>query len=488
VVAKEMPMSTNPSVSSPLPRRRFIKGGLVGAASIAFGALSARRAEAHGRGGRKKKDPGYGPLSPKMDLATGLYLLSLPEGFEYMSYGWTGQTMTDGRPTPTDHDGMAVVARRGRLISLVRNHELSKNEGPQCYVEGGMYNPAEFGGCTNLYFDLVDGIFVGSYVSQGGTIRNCAGGLTPWKSWITCEETFHTWNNRVDGFNHGYIFDVPGFGVSDGQPIRAAGRFSHEAVAVDPDTGIVYETEDEGSSAFYKYVPPDSDGCKKGRGRHPDRLQDGGRLYAMVVDGVARKDLRGGFVAGQTFSVSWQLVEDPEGKLGRAFNSTPDAAIISRGEGCWYDSGKIYFVSSDGGAAELGQVWAYDPGNESLTLVYESASSAVLDGPDNIAVSPRGGILLCEDGDAEAQRLIGLGSDGQAFTFAANNIVLEAGDIDEIDAVFPGTKASFVDKPVGDYRGQEWAGATFYNKWLFVNVQSPGVTFAIRGPWKNGSL
>jgi uncharacterized protein len=120
--------------------------------------------------------------------------------------------------------------------------------------------------------------------------------------------------------------------------------------------------------------------------------------------------------------------------------------------------------------------------------VYESPNAAAVDGPDNIAISPRGGILLCEDGGANPQRQVGLDSEGEAFTFAANNLVLEPGDIDEIDAVFPGSKANFTDKPVGDYRGQEWAGATFYKKWLFVNIQTPGVTFDIRGPWKRGSL
>ena len=289
-----------PIVSSFLPRRRFIKGGLVGAASIAFGALSARPAQADGRS-RGKKDPagGYGPLSPKMDLATGLPLLALPEGFEYMSYGWTGQTMTDGRPTPTDHDGMAVVAKRGRLIALVRNHELSTNEGPQCYVEGGMYNPAEFGGCTNLYFDLQDGIFVGSYVSQGGTIRNCAGGLTPWKSWITCEETFHAWGSRADGFNHGYIFDVPGFGISDGQPIRAAGPLLPRGGRGGSRHRHRVRDRRRRLERLLQIRPPRAPAATRVAAAARIDCADGGELYAMVIDGVTRKDLRGGFAEGR---------------------------------------------------------------------------------------------------------------------------------------------------------------------------------------------
>jgi secreted PhoX family phosphatase len=473
-------------------RRTFVKAGLTaGASGLAFLAL-AERSSARGfrRGdGLPWFRPDYGPLSPERDLATGLYLLSLPAGFEYMSFGWTGQIMDDGRPTPTDHDGMAVVARHGRSIVLVRNHELSAGESSQCLVTGGMYNPNEFGGTTTLHFDLRRGRFTRSWTSLGGTIRNCAGGPTPWGSWISCEETFHDWGNRGDGFNHGYIFDVPGLGISDGTPIRAAGRFSHEAVAVDPMTGVVYETEDTGQSGFYKYVQPGggAPNWRRHRRKH-ERLRDGGLLFAMVVDGVSRKDLRGGFNSGDTFSVSWQHVEDPEGKLGRAYDSAPDAAIFSRGEGCWEDDGNIYFVSTDGGAAGLGQIWLYDPDRETVTMLYEAGDSSDVDGPDNIAISPRGGIVLCEDGGSNPKRLIGLTPGGETFTFAENNIELQDGDIDRLESVFPGVKANFWDDVAGNFRGSEWAGATFHGDWLFANVQSPGVTFAIRGPWRKGGL
>jgi secreted PhoX family phosphatase len=467
-------------------RRQFVRGGLtVGVASLAFTSLAGRKGFA--------QDAGYGPVSPKRDLNTGLRLLALPDGFEYMSYGWTGQTMADGRPTPTDHDGMGVCGVRGNRIALVRNHELGAGEGAQCYVPGGMYNPDEFGGTTNLVFDLKSGGFVESYTSLGGTIRNCAGGPTPWGSWISCEETFHAWNSRADGFNHGYVFEVPSFDIGDGRPIRAAGRFSHEAVAIDPATSVLYETEDTNPAGFYRYVPPGGPTpAPQGRGSggrgQGTQLQDGGTLYAMVIAGEPRKDLRGGFADGTTFRVEWQEVTDPEAQFGRAFDSAPDAAIFSRGEGCWEDAGLIYFVSTDGGAAELGQVWVYDPRAETVTLLYESRDASDVDGPDNIAISPRGGIILCEDGGSDPKRLIGLTPAGETFPFAENRIVLEPGDIDTIDDVFPGTKDNFWDNPEGDFTGREWAGATFHGDWLFANVQSPGVTFAIRGPWNRGAL
>jgi uncharacterized protein len=469
-----------------LRRRQLLKAaGLTGAATVAFSALGLRGARAQ----PLAASPDYGPLAPVKDLATGLYLLNLPAGFQYRSFGWSGQIMDDQRPTPPSHDGMAVVGWRGATLALVRNHENSADDEPRAFVEGGTYNPNEAGGTSNLYFNLGSGRFTSSYTSLGGTIRNCAGGPTPWQSWVSCEETFHAWGSREDGFNHGYVFDVPGFGKSNGQPIRAAGRFSHEAVAVDPFTGVMYETEDTGGSGFYKYVQPGAGNLgwwlRHGRG---EGLRDGGKLYAMVVDGVARKDLRGGFNDGDTFSVTWQEVADPEGMSGSAFASAPDAAIIARGEGAWYDGGLVYFISTSGGAAELGQVWVYDPRRETLTMLFESRGADEVDGPDNIGVSPRGGIVLCEDGGADPQRLIGLSQDGIAFTFAENAIELQEGDLAAIDAVYPGVAANFPHDAVDDFTGNEWAGATFFGRWLFVNIQTPGVTFAITGPWHRGSL
>ncbi len=465
-----------------LSRRCFVRSGLaLGATGLAFTSLAAR---AGGRGtlvADSRGAGGYGPLSPRADLATGLKLLALPEGFEYLSFGWSGQIMDDGRPTPANHDGMAVCGRRDGLVALVRNHELTAGEGPGCLVPDGMYDPDEIGGTTSLLFDPERGRPVRSYTSLGGTIRNCAGGRTPWGSWLSCEETFHDWRHRPDRLNHGYLFEVPAFGIASGRPVRAAGRFRREAVAVDPRTGSLYQTEDERESAIYKYVPPGSSGDARS-------LRDGGRLLAMVVDGVARKDMSGGFDVGDSFRVSWDAVGDPEARARRAFESAPHAAVFSRGEGCWEEGGLIYFVSTDGGAANLGQVWGYDPRAETLSLLYEARDEDVLDGPDNLTVTPRGGLVLCEDGGSKPKRLVGLTATGEAFTFAENRIELERRDIELIDAAFPGVAANLWHEAASDFRGGEWAGACCHGDWLFANVQRPGVTFAIRGPWASGGL
>ena len=477
------PTTTTDDDSLSFDRRTALKGGAAAGAALAFTALASQPAGANQRS-EGRTDGGYGPLYPTKDEATGLELLTLPEGFRYISYGWTGQIMDDGRPTPTDHDGMAVVARESGsgLITMVRNHENSEGEGPQSFVEGGMYNPAQFGGTTNLQFDPHAGEWVKSWTSLGGTIRNCAGGLTPWKSWVSCEETFHPWGEGPQGFNHGYVFDVPAEGASNGQPIRSAGRFSHEAVAIDPATGRMYLTEDARPSGLYMYMNPGK--------RHS--LEDGGDLYAMAVKGEPGKDMGGSFSERPRWDVEWIKVEDPEGVEGRPLDSAPGAALFSRLEGIWYASGQMYFISTDGGDAGLGQVYALNLRNMRLRLVYESTDAGVLDGPDNVAVGRNRSLILCEDGDSNPKRMIGLSRGGELFEFCANNVVLAEGDIDIVDAVYPGTKANLWDEPVGDYRRREWAGACFYydssSQWLFANIQSPGITFAITGPWEKGAF
>lgn len=476
-----------------IDRRGFLRAGSAGVAGVAFSAFGAAAfADGRGKHGgydhdwwfkdrhhdwRRRWSRDYGDLRPAVDETTGLALLALPRGFRYRSYGWRGQKMIDGARTPAGHDGMAVVARQDKRIVMVRNHELSSGGRPRCICPGAEYNSNESGGTTNLVFDLHSEQFEASWCSLAGTIRNCAGGPTPWGSWMSCEETFHPWYGRGDGFNHGYIFEVPGFGIGNGAPIFDAGRFSHEATATDPRTGYLYETEDATPSALYRYVP-------KTYGAYAA----GGELYALTVVGEPGKDMTGSFENGRRFRVDWVRVEDPEGVDGRPYDSADGAAQFARLEGCWYEGGYIYFVSTSGGDAGHGQIYVYDPRRDILEMLYESPSAEAMDGPDNIAISPRGGIILCEDGGNDPQRLVGLTRRGDAFPFAENRIVLNDSDLGVLESLFPGVAAGEGAITAGTYTGSEWAGATFYDDWLFVNIQTPGVTFAITGPWNRGEL
>ncbi|MCP9943867.1 PhoX family protein [Streptomyces somaliensis] len=417
---------TNESAARPtgsgFDRRALLRGAAVAAAaSVPFQALAARTAAA--APAKLEFDAGYGPLRPVRDQATGLELLQLPRGFEYISYGWTNDPMDDGVPTPGAHDGMAAF-RYGDRVHLVRNHE----RGAGTAFTAPAYDPAAGGGTTTLVFDPDAGRWLESYGSLGGTLRNCAGGPTPWNTWLTCEETFST----NAGKRHGYVFEVASQGKGNPEPYRAMGRFNHEAVAVDPVTGYVYETEDRGDASLYRFVPA-----------VPGDLSRGGRLEALRI-GTGRYDTRGdGEKAYGT--VSWVPVEDvdPAEDTVRFQAQANGAAVFSRLEGAWYGNDRIYVITTDGGPARQGQVFELDPATDEFRVLFASPGAEVLNAPDNMCVSPRGGLVLCEDGGG-TEYVHGLTTGGEIFRFAANNVDLRAGTAGKAVAA-------------ADHRGSEWA-------------------------------
>jgi secreted PhoX family phosphatase len=437
-----------------IDRRNFLRRSAVagvGASGLTALMVNAAQAKKAGRGNTPLEAPdngGYGPLQ-----ADPAGVLALPAGFSYVRFGETGDIMSDGIPTPSSHDGMAAFAGPSSSeVRLVRNHE--RNTGAPFATPA--YDSLAAGGTTNLVYDTKNKKLVHDNASLSGTIRNCAGGPTPWNSWLTCEENTNDRNEP-----HGYIFEVPADAQSAVTPVplKAMGRFVHEACAVDPASGIVYETEDRGTSGFYRFLPDE-----------PGNLVAGGKLQMLAVKARPGYDTRTGQRVGKPLPVTWVDIANPDPTNAGADplavfkqGEAGGGATFDRLEGAWYGDGSVFFNSTSGGDAGLGQVWEYRPRGNSggqLILVFESEDADLLDAPDNLTVSPRGGLLLCEDGD-ETQYLRGVNPEGQIFDLARN-----------------------------DLNTKELAGATYSpdGDTLFVNIQTPGITFAITGPFEKGVL
>lgn len=481
-------------------RRTFLKRSAVSVAALAaaagpFGGLAARAANGPKRAG---ENGGYGPLVPIGEADTGEVLLHLPADFQYRVLTRIGDPMSDGFPTPTKGDGMAAFSWRGNRTRLIRNHEVIF-EMPHIGPAETAYDERSGGGTTTLEVTR-DRQLAASWISLNGTNFNCAGGASPWGSWISCEETVNgpDANKAFTGATlnleqkHGYLFEVPvsrGAGeLVMGEPIRSAGRFAHEAVAVDPASGIVYMTEDDFAywSGFFRYIPPNNPFRDK-------RIRDGGRLQVLGVippgaGGPVTVNLSNDQEVGVTHRATWIDIEDPDPDFPAGIANDPASRVVfqegeskgaaqfSRLEGIDHFNRMMFLASTEGGGPfaggngspgfgdGFGQVWVYDLRKETLTLLFESPGKEVLDLPDNITVSPRRkSILLCEDSSGD-NFLRGLTQDGLIFDFALNR--------------FPGMT------------GDEFAGATFSpdTQTLFVNLQSTGVTFAIWGPWERGLL
>lgn len=430
---------------SGITRRKML--GTTAAVGGGLAVASSPLAAFASRGGPRRGAVGYGELveKPPIGGVDPSQQIAVPPDFEYVVLDVQGTPMGDGQPTPGIFDGMgAYRGTRGTTV-LIRNHENREQAGELKVATGGEfeYDEAAFGGNTKVVVEHnSDGIpeKVDSFAILGGTSTNCAGGQTPWGTWITCEEVV----KRISGGpKHGYIFEIAS--ESDGpvaaNPIPAAGRFVHEAVAY--FDGVLYETEDrslaQGGSVLYRFLP-DGRGRGSGNGDGPPgrRLPTAGKLEALKIVGESRADMNVGREVGRPYPVEWVDVPEPDhdddtdSRTDRVPGLTPTryqaqdngAAVFQRQEGIWVDersgrgTGKVYFDCTSGGAIGRGQVWEYDPKAEMLTLIYESNDAALLDSPDNVVIVPStGDIFLQEDGGGE-QFIRGVTRDGEIYDFA----------------------------------------------------------------------
>lgn len=464
-----------------MDRRAFLTNLSVISGGLALAGASLLRREAvFAQTGDvlKYRATGFGELVPTAAKNTGETYLSLPKGFEYNVLGKVKTQMSDGRPTPAAHDGQWTFRVKNEL-RIVRNHEVSGGSVPKEQAGIGSrnhYDETCGGGTTTLVIDPKTNTLIRDFVSLSGTLINCAGGPTPWGSWITCEETTlgpsvrtrASDGRKTGGYPkpHGYCFEVPASANSEVVPVplKAMGRFTHEAVAVDRRTGIVYLTEDYNPSGFYRFIP-----------KRNKRLADGGVLQMLAVEGKPEFDTRTGQITGGSLASIWVTIDEPDPaaadidpsavyKQGKA----KGGAAFARLEGCEIDrSGRVYFTATSGGERKGGQIWMYEPAGKDagrLTLVFESPDQRVLHMPDNICLMPKSELLfICEDSD-----------------YAGQN------SINHIRVLTPeGKIADFARNISKDFSRSEFCGSTFSpdGKTLFVNLQLAGVTLAIWGDW-----
>lgn len=459
-----------------LNRRRFLKSIIAAAATpplLSGGALAGPSGPPQTR---LRRDPAG--------------ILDLAHGLEYRVVSRHGAPMSDGLVVPGAHDGMAAFPGPDGRVTIICNHEL----------DGGYLRFSAFGedypsipeDMRDRVYDLGDGVTPGlggttttiwnpavgeterQFLSLAGTEVNCAGGPTPWGSWLSCEESFATAGATltlrgrfVRERDHGYVFEVPASatGLVDPQPIRAMGRFEHEACAVDPRTGIVYMTEDQHHSLFYRYIPD-----------VPGRLQEGGRLQALAVIGDSSLPTHNWTADHEVplrapLDVHWIDLDDVDREEDdlREHGAQRGAAMFARGEGLCWAGDRAAFTCTIGGPARRGQVFTYTPGPEEngdgvsaapgkLELIAEAGDDSLLTNADNLTMAPWGDLIVCEDTlDGTSSSIIGIRPDGSQYMIADNT-----------------------------YSDSELAGVCFSpdGSTMFFNIQYPGMTLAITGDWK----
>jgi secreted PhoX family phosphatase len=283
--------------------------------------------------------------------------------------------------------------------------------------------------------------------------------------------------------DHGYVFEVDPQDRrrnKNPKPVKALGRYAHEAVVVDPRRGRLYLTEDASgpNGLLYRWTPPQ--GFEHGHGQLATLADDAGALQAFKCFDSGGKfvdDLSRATRIGTVYGVDWVDVPDRDAGTVSVRKQFTDGQVTRarKLEGMWWGDGGVYVVSSyaraeSPGQAHDGAVWFYDPGRRTLTLKVligvnpNPSEDGAFDGPDNITVSPYGGLVIAEDGEG-IQHLFGATESGRTYPIARNELNIGTAEAPAYS---------------------EFTGVTFSpdGRTLFANIQEPGIMLAVTGPWK----
>ncbi|MFE9644812.1 alkaline phosphatase PhoX [Streptomyces sp. NPDC006365] len=320
-----------------MERRNFLRGTVIGTSAAVFGGTLMRGA-AYAAPAQNGTSP-YGGLLP-----ANAHGIMLPSGFTSRVIARSSQTVPGTSYTwHNAPDGGACFADGTGWI-YVSNSEISTG-----------------GGASAVKFHS-SGTITGAYRILSNTRNNCAGGATPWNTWLSCEEV-----------SRGYVYETDPWGVKTAVRHDAMGRFKHEAAAADPVRKVIYLTEDESDGCFYRFTPTTWGNLSSG-------------TLQVLVAGT-----------GSSGSFTWTNVPDRDGSPTYTRDQVSGAKIFNGGEGCHYASDTVWFTTKGDN-----RVWQLNLLNSTYELAYDDSlvtnGTAPLTGVDNVTGSSSGDLFVAEDG------------------------------------------------------------------------------------------
>lgn len=320
-----------------MERRNFLRGAVIGTSAAAFGGTLMR-----GAAYAAPAQPGPGP------------------------YGALGSADANGIQLPSCFSSR-VIARSGQTVAGTSYTWHNAPDGGACFADGSGWiyvsnseiNPG--GGVSAVKFNS-SGTVTGAYRIMSNTRQNCAGGKTPWNTWLSCEEV-----------SLGYVYETDPWGVNAATRRDALGRFKHEAAAADPVRRVIYLTEDETDGCLYRFTPA---------------------TWGNLSSGTLQV-LKAG--TGTSGSFTWANVPDPDGSPTATRNQVSGVKRFNGGEGCHYANDTVWFTTKGDN-----RVWQLNLTNNTYELAYDdtlvTGGSAPLTGVDNVTGSSSGDLFVAEDG------------------------------------------------------------------------------------------